>query len=54
VARRAMLCSGAARGCSAIMERGFKAVREIEEGLREYFANKGLKPEDVVGIGVKR
>jgi dihydroorotate dehydrogenase (fumarate) len=39
---------------SAIMERGFKAVREIEEGLREYFANKGLKPEDVVGIGVKR
>jgi dihydroorotate dehydrogenase (fumarate) len=39
---------------SAIMERGFRAIVEVEEGLRRYFSEKGLNPEDVIGVGVKR
>ena len=39
---------------TAIMEKGYSVVREVEEGIRKFLVEKGLKLEDVVGLGVKR
>jgi len=39
---------------TVLVERGFEAINEIREGLKNYLASKGLKEEEIVGYAVKR
>ncbi len=39
---------------TAVIDRGFAVIGEIEEGIKRFLNEKGLKMEDVIGLGVKR
>ncbi|AAY80905.1 dihydroorotate dehydrogenase PyrD [Sulfolobus acidocaldarius] len=39
---------------TVLVEKGFDVIREIREGIGTYLEEKGLKVEEIRGIGVKR